>query len=152
MHFNDCGKLMHQLMTELFPICRSITGNGVRETLRIIQRHILLRHMKFPLAQKSLIGPFLGNGIYETRISLTRMGQKSSTLSSAICISSGTPSRLINMSILLNCRNTCIPWRSNRTRYHLSRLAMKSVGGSVLPIIRESSLKKASTACLSIAT
>ena len=29
-------------MTELFPICRSITGDGVRETLRIIQTHIPL--------------------------------------------------------------------------------------------------------------
>jgi len=38
----DCGCRMHQLMTELFPICRSITGDGVRETLRIIQTHIPL--------------------------------------------------------------------------------------------------------------
>ena len=27
-------------MAELYPICRSITGNGVRETLRIIGKHI----------------------------------------------------------------------------------------------------------------
>ncbi len=27
------GSDMYQLMTELFPICRSITGNGVRDTL-----------------------------------------------------------------------------------------------------------------------
>src|SRR5262245_15855100 len=34
------GHEMYQLITELFPICRSITGNGVRETLRILQKHI----------------------------------------------------------------------------------------------------------------
>lgn len=30
---------MYELMKELFPICRSITGNGVRQTLKILQRH-----------------------------------------------------------------------------------------------------------------
>lgn len=34
------GLEMHELMRDLFPICRSITGNGVRETLSIIQKHI----------------------------------------------------------------------------------------------------------------
>ena len=33
---------MYELMEELFPICRSITGNGVRNTLKIIQKHIPL--------------------------------------------------------------------------------------------------------------
>ena len=33
---------MFELMTRLFPICRSITGNGVRETLKIISEHIQL--------------------------------------------------------------------------------------------------------------
>lgn len=37
---NEVGREMYQLMTELFPICRSITGNGVRETLNSIKKHI----------------------------------------------------------------------------------------------------------------
>ena len=37
---SDVGLEMHRLMGELYPICRSITGNGVRETLRIISQHI----------------------------------------------------------------------------------------------------------------
>ena len=33
---------MHQLIAALYPICRSITGNGVRETLRILQGYVPL--------------------------------------------------------------------------------------------------------------
>jgi aminopeptidase-like protein len=36
------GEWAHALMAELFPICRSITGNGVRESLTILQKHIPL--------------------------------------------------------------------------------------------------------------
>lgn len=36
----DLGREMYSLVAELYPICRSITGNGVRETLRIIARHL----------------------------------------------------------------------------------------------------------------
>src|ERR1700709_1629843 len=34
------GVAMHALATELFPICRSITGNGVRRTLEILRREL----------------------------------------------------------------------------------------------------------------
>lgn len=36
----DEGLRMYNLIKELFPICRSITGNGVRQTLNIISREI----------------------------------------------------------------------------------------------------------------
>ena len=39
-HFGDKYEIsyeMYQLISKLYPICRSITGNGVRETLRIIE-------------------------------------------------------------------------------------------------------------------
>jgi aminopeptidase-like protein len=39
---------MHALMTELYPICRSITGEGVRQTLRILQRDIPLEVREVP--------------------------------------------------------------------------------------------------------
>jgi len=39
---------MYALCEELFPICRSITGDGVRETLRIVGRHIPLEISEVP--------------------------------------------------------------------------------------------------------
>jgi aminopeptidase-like protein len=36
------GKVLHGLMAVLYPICRSITGEGVRQTLRHLQQHIPL--------------------------------------------------------------------------------------------------------------
>ncbi len=38
----ELGKAMHNFIAELYPICRSITGSGVRETLRAIQKRIPL--------------------------------------------------------------------------------------------------------------
>src|SRR5687767_4276173 len=34
------GEEMHSLMTEMYPLCRSITGDGVKGTLNILQKHI----------------------------------------------------------------------------------------------------------------
>lgn len=42
------GREMYHLMSELFPICRSITGNGVRKTLDIIKKHIPLTVHEVP--------------------------------------------------------------------------------------------------------
>jgi len=39
---------MLALIQELFPICRSITGNGVRQTLAILQRYIPLEIIEVP--------------------------------------------------------------------------------------------------------
>jgi aminopeptidase-like protein len=44
----DIGKDMYEFMSKLFPICRSITGNGVRETLNQIQGHIPLEVHEVP--------------------------------------------------------------------------------------------------------
>jgi aminopeptidase-like protein len=41
------GNEIHALAAEIFPICRSITGQGVRDTLDILARHI-------PLARRSV--------------------------------------------------------------------------------------------------
>ena len=46
--FDDCGRQMHELAAELFPICRSITGDGVRQTLHILQEHVPLTIHEVP--------------------------------------------------------------------------------------------------------
>ena len=48
----EIGKNMHELMIELFPICRSITGNGVRQSLQILQNHISLNISEIPSGTK----------------------------------------------------------------------------------------------------
>ncbi len=45
---NGIGIEIHQLMGELFPICRSITGDGLRRTLEILHRHIPLEVREVP--------------------------------------------------------------------------------------------------------
>jgi aminopeptidase-like protein len=44
----DAGAAMYRLVTELYPICRSITGDGLRESLRILQRYIPLELHEVP--------------------------------------------------------------------------------------------------------
>lgn len=45
---NDIGAAMVALIARLYPICRSITGNGVRETLRLLQDHIPIEIHEVP--------------------------------------------------------------------------------------------------------
>ena len=45
-------KGMITLSKKLFPICRSITGNGLRQTLNIIQEHIPIKIFEVPAGTK----------------------------------------------------------------------------------------------------
>ncbi len=45
---DEVGESMYKLVRELYPICRSITGNGVRETLRRVGEHIPLKLREVP--------------------------------------------------------------------------------------------------------
>ena len=45
---NQIGEEIYQLISELYPICRSITGNGFRKTLKILQQHIPLEIHEIP--------------------------------------------------------------------------------------------------------
>jgi aminopeptidase-like protein len=47
------GNEMFGLMKRLYPICRSITGNGVRQTLKIIKGHIPIEIREVPTGTKA---------------------------------------------------------------------------------------------------
>jgi aminopeptidase-like protein len=53
IEFHACGQAMHDLARELFPICRSLTGPGVRETLAILQRHVPLQVHEVPTGTRA---------------------------------------------------------------------------------------------------
>ena len=44
----DVGEELHAFVSELYPICRSITGDGVRETLRRIREHVPIEIREVP--------------------------------------------------------------------------------------------------------
>ena len=46
------GEKAYELIERLYPICRSITGDGVRETLQIIAEHIDLQRHEVPSGEK----------------------------------------------------------------------------------------------------
>lgn len=50
----DDGQAMMDLVRELFPICRSITGNGVRDSLAILQERIPLEIREVPTGTRVL--------------------------------------------------------------------------------------------------
>jgi aminopeptidase-like protein len=50
---NKTGTLMYELVAELYPFCRSITGNGVRQTLNSLQKHIPVRIHEVPSGTKA---------------------------------------------------------------------------------------------------
>ena len=52
MNIPEIGDNMYELMVELFPICRSITGNGVRKSLQILKNHIPLDILEVPSGTK----------------------------------------------------------------------------------------------------
>jgi aminopeptidase-like protein len=47
------GEEIYRLATEIFPICRSITGNGVRDTLRCLEQHIPLQVVEVPTGTRA---------------------------------------------------------------------------------------------------
>jgi len=48
INLNDLSQEMYQFIAELYPICRSITGNGFRETMHLIENNIPLTIHEVP--------------------------------------------------------------------------------------------------------
>lgn len=54
VHQIATGEQMHALVRRLYPICRSITGDGVRRTLEIVGEHLSLRVHEVPTGTQVL--------------------------------------------------------------------------------------------------
>jgi aminopeptidase-like protein len=50
--YSEVGREMHNFISELYPICRSITGNGVRQTLSLINKRMPLEIKEVPTGTK----------------------------------------------------------------------------------------------------
>jgi aminopeptidase-like protein len=50
---NRTGSEMYKLISEMYPFCRSITGNGVRQTLNVLQKHIPLKIYEVPTGTRA---------------------------------------------------------------------------------------------------
>lgn len=50
----DVGEKAHNLIADLYPLCRSITGDGVRETLRRLQQYVPLAIHEVPTGTRVL--------------------------------------------------------------------------------------------------
>jgi len=48
------GQRIYELIAELYPICRSLTGDGVRQTLSIIERFVPLQRYEVPSGTPAL--------------------------------------------------------------------------------------------------
>jgi aminopeptidase-like protein len=48
LKIEDPGVALHALIERLYPICRSITGDGVRQTLAILKEHLPLEIHEVP--------------------------------------------------------------------------------------------------------
>ena len=44
----ELGRALHAFATELYPLCRSITGNGIRQTLSMVGERIPLKITEVP--------------------------------------------------------------------------------------------------------
>jgi aminopeptidase-like protein len=54
LELNAVGEEMYELVRELYPLCRSITGNGVRSTLRIVEKRIPVTTHEIPTGTQVL--------------------------------------------------------------------------------------------------
>ena len=52
LNVSDVGREMYELMYKLYPICRSITGNGVRKTLNDVKGIVPLEVHEIPSGTK----------------------------------------------------------------------------------------------------
>lgn len=84
---NAVGAYCYEIAKKLFPICRSITGNGFRQSLAILKEELPeINVFEVHQAQKSLIGLYLKSGTVLKLILKIKITTGSSTLKITICM------------------------------------------------------------------
>ena len=73
-HVAESGQDLYHFAAELYPICRSITGDGIRRSLALIQKRIPLRMVEVPTGTPVSTGRCPESGISETPISRSLAG------------------------------------------------------------------------------
>ncbi len=84
------GESIYSMIAELFPICRSITGNGLRQTLRAIQAQIPLELFEVPTGSQvfdwtvpkewNILDAYVKNSVGERVIDFRKSNQKPENL------------------------------------------------------------------------
>ena len=82
----ELGREMYDFATKLFPICRSITGDGIRQTLTSIGTRLALRTVDVPTGTP--VFDWIVPKEWNIRDAYIKKpgGKRSSTLSAVICM------------------------------------------------------------------
>jgi len=131
----DIGEEIFAFAAKIFPICRSITGNGVRQTLcaRLV-RTLRWRRTRCRRAQRCLIGRSLASGTSVMHISKTAVAKQSLTLtrSNLHVVSYSVPASMYRSQSLAGTFTRC---RNNPTLFLVAPRIMLRTGDSACPIV-----------------
>lgn len=84
---NAVGAYCYEIAKKLFPICRSITGNGFRQSLAILKEELPeINVFEVPSGTEFSIGLYLKSGTVQKLISKMKITTGSSTLKITICM------------------------------------------------------------------
>ena len=140
---SEIGSEMYEFLSQLFPICRSITGNGVRETLKMIQEHIPLKIHEIPTGTQAFDWTIPKEWNIRDAYVMNEKGNR-------IIDFKENNLHVVGYSIPVNkivsraeLQEHCILYQNNQMRFLMSLPIIKRDGGFVSLTTNESSYKNA---------